>query len=93
MAPELKLLALLAGSGVMFHITNSIFKSASPKLSDILKSNPDIMKNISEAAMKNAGSTIDEQLGQNNPLGGFMKTGINMKMNQQQRRLSSSAQY
>jgi len=85
MAPELKLLALLAGSGVMFHITNSIFKSASPKLSDILKSNPDIMKNISEAAMKNAGNTIDEQLGQNNPLGGFMKTGINMKMNQQQR--------
>jgi hypothetical protein len=85
MAPELRLLALLAGSGVMFHITNSIFKSASPKLSDILKNNPDIMKSVSEAAMKNAGSNIDDHLGQNNPLGDFMKSGINMKMNQQQK--------
>jgi hypothetical protein len=37
MAPELKLIAMVAGSGFMFHLTNSLFKSASPKLSDILK--------------------------------------------------------
>ena len=83
MAPELKLLGMLAGSGFMFHLTNSLFKSASPKLSDILKQNPDIMRNISEAAAKNMGNTINEQFGQNDPIGNLMKGGINQKVNQQ----------
>ena len=67
----------------MFHLTNSLFKSASPKLSDILKQNPDIMKNISEAAAKNMGSTIDKEFGQDDIIGNMMKNGIDMKMNQQ----------
>ena len=83
MAPELKLIAMVAGSGFMFHLTNSLFKSASPKLSDILKQNPDIMKNISEAAAKNMGNTINQEFGQNDFIGNMMKDGINMKMNQQ----------
>jgi hypothetical protein len=85
MAPELKLIAMVAGSGFMFHLTNSLFKSASPKLSDILKQNPDIMKNISEAAAKNMGNTINQEFGQDDVIGNMMKSGINMKMNQQQR--------
>jgi len=83
MAPELKLIAMVAGSGFMFHLTNSLFKSASPKLSDILKQNPDIMRNISEAAAKNMGSTINQEFGQDDVIGNMMKNGINMKMNQQ----------
>jgi hypothetical protein len=83
MAPELKLIAMVAGSGFMFHLTNSLFKSATPKLSDILKQNPDIMKNISEAAAKNMGSTIDKEFGQDDVIGNMMKSGIDMKMNQQ----------
>jgi len=83
MAPELKLLAMVAGSGFMFHLTNSLFKSASPKLSDILKQNPDIMRNISEAAVKNMGNSINQEFGQNDVIGNMMKSGINMKMNQQ----------
>jgi len=82
MAPELKLLAMVAGSGFMFHLTNSLFKSASPKLSDILKQNPDIMRNISEAAVKNMGNNISQEFGQNDVIGNMMKSGINMKMNQ-----------
>jgi len=85
MAPELKLIAMVAGSGFMFHLTNSLFKSASPKLSDILKQNPDIMKNISEAAVKNMGNTINQEFGQDDIIGNMMKSGMNMKMNQQQR--------
>jgi len=81
MAPELKLIAMVAGSGFMFHLTNSLFKSATPKLSDILKQNPDIMRNISEAAAKNMGNTINQEFGQNDFIGNMMKTGINMKMN------------
>jgi hypothetical protein len=83
MAPELKLIAMVAGSGAMFHITNSIFKSATPKLSDILKNNPDIMKNISEAAMNNMKNNVSQQFGSNDPLGNMMKSGMDMKMNQQ----------
>jgi hypothetical protein len=83
MAPELKLLGLVGGSLFMFHLTNSLFKSASPKLSDILKQNPDIMKNISEAAAKNMGNTINQQFGQDDFIGNMMKDGINTKINQQ----------
>jgi len=83
MAPELKLIAMVAGSGFMFHLTNSLFKSASPKLSDILKQNPDIMRNISEAAAKNMGASINQEFGQDDMIGNMMKNGINMKMNQQ----------
>jgi hypothetical protein len=83
MAPELKLLGLIGGSLFMFHLTNSLFKSASPKLSDILKQNPDIMKNISEAAAKNMGNTINQQFGQDDYIGNMMKDGINAKINQQ----------
>ena len=83
MAPELKLIAMVAGSGFMFHLTNSLFKSASPKLSDILKQNPDIMRNISEAAAKNMGASINQEFGQDDMIGNMMKNGINMKINQQ----------
>ena len=73
---------MICGSGFMFHLTNSLFKSAGPKLGDILKDNPDIVKNISEAAAKNMNNTINEQYGQNDIIGNMMKGGINMKMNQ-----------
>ena len=49
MPPELQLLVTLVGSGFMFHLTNTLFKSTLPGLGDVLKSNPDIMKNISSA--------------------------------------------
>ena len=41
------------------------------------------MKNISEAAAKNMGNTINQEFGQNDFIGNMMKDGINMKMNQQ----------
>jgi hypothetical protein len=82
MAPELKLISMVAGSAALFHITNSIFKSASPQLSDILKQNPDIMRNITEAAAKNMSGTINEQFGSNNFVGNMMKDGMNNKINQ-----------
>lgn len=82
MAPELRLISMVAGSAFMFHITNSLFKSAGPNMSDILRQNPDIMRNLQEAAAKSAGSTINQQFGENDFVGNMMKDGINMKMNQ-----------
>lgn len=52
MAPELKLLMALGGSAFMFHLTNSIFKSNTPDLNDILKKNPDIMRSIQQASIQ-----------------------------------------
>ena len=79
-APELRLLLTLAGSGFMFHLTNSLFKSASPDLNDILKKNPDIMRNISEAAARNMQQNISQQMGPSDPIGNMMNQGIQMKM-------------
>ena len=80
MAPELKLISMVAGSGFMFHLTNSLFKSATPDLKDILKQNPDIMKNISEAAAKNMNQNIDDRFGSGDSIGNMMKSGINNKV-------------
>lgn len=54
MAPEVELLMSLAGSAFMFHLTNSLFKSAMPNMSDIMKQNPELMQNISQAMANNA---------------------------------------
>ena len=82
MPPELKLVMMVAGSGFMFHMTNSFLKSATPDLRDILKNNPDIMANINAAASKDMGSKIDQTYGRNNPIAGMMKGGLDMKQKQ-----------
>jgi len=50
-APELKLMMMMGGSAFMFHITNTMFKSSLPGMEQIIKQNPDIMKNFASAAM------------------------------------------
>ncbi len=82
MPPELKLIMMVAGSGFMFHMTNSFLKSATPDLRDILKNNPDIMANINAAASKDMGAKIDNTYGRHNPISGMMKGGLDMKMKQ-----------
>lgn len=51
MAPELKLLFQLAGSGMMIHMTNTMFKSAIPGMDDIMRQNPDLMNQFTKAAV------------------------------------------
>jgi hypothetical protein len=48
-APEVKLIMMLGGSAMMFHLTNSMFKAAIPNMSDVMKQNPDLMKNMMDA--------------------------------------------
>jgi hypothetical protein len=52
-APEVKLIMMLGGSAMMFHLTNSMFKSAIPNMNDVLKKNPDLVKNMVEAVQNN----------------------------------------
>ncbi len=51
MAPELKLLFMLGGSGAMLHMTNTMFKSAMPGMDDIMRQNPELMQQFQSAAM------------------------------------------
>jgi hypothetical protein len=48
-APEVKLIMMLGGSAMMFHLTNSMFKSAIPNMNDVMKQNPDLLKNMVSA--------------------------------------------
>ena len=65
MAAELKLLFMLGGSGFMLHMTNTMFKSSIPGMDDIMKQNPELMQQFTQAAVNT--------MGQNNPgFGNFM---------------------
>lgn len=48
-APEIKLIMMLGGSAMMFHLTSSMMKAALPNMNDVIKQNPDLMKNMVQA--------------------------------------------
>jgi len=48
-APEIKLMMMIGGSGMMFHLTNSMFKAAVPNMNDVLKQNPELVQNMMNA--------------------------------------------
>ena len=48
-APEVKLIMMLGGSAMMFHLTNSMFKAAIPNMNDVVKQNPDLVKSMMNA--------------------------------------------
>ena len=65
LAPELKLLFQLGGSAIMVHMTNTMFKSAMPGMDDIMKQNPELMQQFTNAAVN--------QMSDSNPgFGNFM---------------------
>ena len=69
MAPELKLLFQLTGSAIMLHMTNTMFKSSIPGMDDIMRQNPELMKQFTQAAVN--------QMGQENPGFENFMSGIN----------------
>ena len=85
-APELKLMFMLGGSAVMVHMTNTMFKSAMPGMDDILKQNPELMQQFTQAA---ASSMADTNPGFGNFMGSVMQDpprGSPPGPNEQQRR-------
>ena len=57
MSPELKLLFQLGGSAMMVHMTNTMFKSAMPGMDDIMRQNPDLMRQFQSAAVNSMGNS------------------------------------
>lgn len=67
MAPELKLLFQLSSSAIMVHMTNTIFKSSMPGMDDIMRQNPELMQQFTQAAVNS--------MSQNSPgFSGFMNS-------------------
>ena len=64
-APELKLMFQLGGSAMMVHMSNTMFKSAMPGVDDILRQNPDLMRQFQSAA-------VNSMAGSNPGFAGFM---------------------
>ena len=67
MAPELKLLFQLGGSAIMVHMTNTMFKSSMPGMDDIMRQNPELMQQFTQAAVNSMGDTSPG-------FGGFMNS-------------------
>jgi hypothetical protein len=59
MAPELRLMMSLSGSAFMFHLTNSMFKkSPLPGVEEVLRANPDLMKQFQQASVNQLGKNM-----------------------------------
>jgi len=65
MPPEAKLLMSLVGSGFMFHMSNSFFRSKSNNFDagDIFKNNPQLAKQFAAAAAQQAGPGFGNFMG------------------------------
>ena len=77
MGPELKLLFQLGGSAMMIHMSNTMFKSAMPGMDDILRQNPDLMRQFQSAAVNSMSQTspgfsgfVNNMMNQEGPSGG-----------------------
>lgn len=58
LAPEIKLLFQLAGSGMMVHMSNAMLKNSSiPGVDEIMRQNPELMQQFVNSAMNTMGKT------------------------------------
>jgi hypothetical protein len=77
MSPELKLLFQLGGSAIMLHMTNTMFKSALPGMDDIMRQNPELMQQFTQAAV----SSMSNNMGGGGGGGGGRGSGFGNFMN------------
>jgi hypothetical protein len=75
MAPELKLLMMLGGSAFMFHMTNTMFKSSMPGLDQVLKQNPDLMRQFAGATANTMAQSGNDATGLSGMFAGMFGGG------------------
>ena len=80
-APELKLMFMIGGSAFMFHLTNTMLKSSMPGMGDIMKQNPNLMKQFANAAMSsmNNGNNEPQDDLDNIPMPSVQSSGKQMR--------------
>jgi hypothetical protein len=62
-APEVKLIMMVGGSAMMFHLTNSMFKAAVPNMGQVMKQNPDLMRNMMDAVQRTNQGAFEQGAG------------------------------
>lgn len=70
-APEIRLIMMVGGSAMMFHLSTSMFKSLTPNVNQVLKQNPELVKNMVDAL--NATKPPQQQQQQGPPRAGEMR--------------------
>ncbi|GAX84780.1 hypothetical protein CEUSTIGMA_g12201.t1 [Chlamydomonas eustigma] len=61
MAPELKLMMMVGGSGLMFHLSATMFRQSSvPGLEQVLRQNPALRQQFAQAAMAHMNGTTPQ---------------------------------
>ena len=77
MAPELKLVFMVASSAFWFHISNNMAKSVMPNvdMNKIFKQNPDLMNQFKNAAMGSMGQTNPGMANFMGNMGGSQQSG------------------
>lgn len=63
MSPEMKLIMMMGGSAFMFHLTNTMFKSSMPQMGDVLKNNPDLMRQFASATANTMAQSNQDKTG------------------------------
>ena len=71
--PEVKLIMMVGGSAAMVHLTNTMFKSSIPGMEEMLKQNPEMMKQFAQSAMNQVNGQTNEPPPQNTPFSGMTK--------------------
>ncbi len=63
MPPEARLMFMLAGSGFMFHMSNSFYRKQMPGIDEIFRQNPGLQRQFSAAAAQAAGPGFGNFMG------------------------------
>lgn len=85
-SPEWNLMIMLLGSGFMYHLSNTLFRSVLPNVNDIARQNPDLMQNIANA-MSNAMGQQPTATAAQNPT----QMGANLAMQAMQSRTQGTS--
>jgi len=75
MAPELRLLLSLGGSAIMYHLSNTMFKSVLPGAQDILRQNPDLMNHMKQTLLSSMAQQGPAEATFAGMMGGAMNRG------------------
>jgi hypothetical protein len=79
-APEVKLIMMVGGSAMMFHLTNSMFKAAVPNVTQVMQQNPDLMRNMVSAVERTQQQQPAQAGGRRDMRGPGMDFGSLMNM-------------
>lgn len=81
-APEVRLIMSLGLSAAMCHVTNTMFKSKMPGMDDILRKNPDLARQMAQAAAREVSPGLANMMGASSGGGGMRMPSMHMEEEQ-----------